>query len=99
MLKTGLQSPSPHPFQPSDLPSCGDGTRGQRLSISTAGAFTWTADAEALRKRAHIYTPQAIQRIWNITAPSSQAKLLKAQGLLRPDAIPPRRRPPPSILP
>lgn len=38
--------------------------RAQTIA-QAAGAFTWTADAEALRKRAHIYTPQAIQQIWN----------------------------------
>jgi L-fuculose-phosphate aldolase len=36
-----------------------------QLMTQAAGPFTWTADAEALRKRAHIYTPQAIQQIWN----------------------------------
>jgi ribulose-5-phosphate 4-epimerase/fuculose-1-phosphate aldolase len=38
--------------------------RAQTIAQAT-GAFTWTADEEALRKRAHIYTPQAIQQIWN----------------------------------
>ena len=36
-----------------------------QLMAQAAGEFTWTSDAEALRKRAHIYTPQAIQQIWN----------------------------------
>jgi ribulose-5-phosphate 4-epimerase/fuculose-1-phosphate aldolase len=36
-----------------------------QLMAQAAGAFTWTSDAEALRKRAHIYTPQAIQQMWN----------------------------------
>jgi len=36
-----------------------------QLLVQAAGAFTWTSDTEALRKRAHIYTPQAIQQIWN----------------------------------
>jgi L-fuculose-phosphate aldolase len=35
-----------------------------QIMAQSAGAFTWTADAEALRKRGHIYTPQAIQHIW-----------------------------------
>jgi ribulose-5-phosphate 4-epimerase/fuculose-1-phosphate aldolase len=36
-----------------------------QLMAQAAGAFTWTSDADALRKRAHIYTPQAIQQMWN----------------------------------
>jgi L-fuculose-phosphate aldolase len=32
-----------------------------QLMVQAAGTFTWTSDAEALRKRVHIYTPQAIQ--------------------------------------
>jgi L-fuculose-phosphate aldolase len=36
-----------------------------QLMAQAAGALTWTSDAEALRKRAHIYTPQAIQHIWH----------------------------------
>ena len=36
-----------------------------QLLVQAVGAFTWTSDTEALRKRAHIYTPQAIQQIWN----------------------------------
>jgi ribulose-5-phosphate 4-epimerase/fuculose-1-phosphate aldolase len=36
-----------------------------QLLAQAAGTFTWTSDAEALRKRTQIYTPQAIQQIWN----------------------------------
>jgi ribulose-5-phosphate 4-epimerase/fuculose-1-phosphate aldolase len=36
-----------------------------QLMAQAVGAFSWTSDAEALRKRAQIYTPQAIQQIWN----------------------------------
>jgi ribulose-5-phosphate 4-epimerase/fuculose-1-phosphate aldolase len=36
-----------------------------QLLAQAAGPFTWTSDAEALRKRMHIYTPQAIQQMWN----------------------------------
>jgi ribulose-5-phosphate 4-epimerase/fuculose-1-phosphate aldolase len=36
-----------------------------QLMAQAAGTFTWTSDAEALRKRAHIYTPQALQQIWS----------------------------------
>ena len=47
-----------------------------QLLAQAEGAFTWTSDAEALRKREHIYTPQAIQQIWNyhcrkLTRPST----------------------------
>jgi ribulose-5-phosphate 4-epimerase/fuculose-1-phosphate aldolase len=46
-----------------------------QLMAQAAGAFTWTSDQEALRKRAHIYTPQAIQQIWNY-----QRRKLARQG-------------------
>jgi ribulose-5-phosphate 4-epimerase/fuculose-1-phosphate aldolase len=36
-----------------------------QLMAQTAGTFTWTSDPEALSKRAHIYTPEALQQIWN----------------------------------
>jgi L-fuculose-phosphate aldolase len=36
-----------------------------QIIAQAAGPFTWTSDEEALRKRAHIYTPQAIQQMWN----------------------------------
>jgi ribulose-5-phosphate 4-epimerase/fuculose-1-phosphate aldolase len=36
-----------------------------QLLAQSAGAFTWTSDAEARRKRANIYIPQAIQHIWD----------------------------------
>jgi ribulose-5-phosphate 4-epimerase/fuculose-1-phosphate aldolase len=36
-----------------------------QLLAQAAGAFTWSADAEALRKREHIYTPQALLQMWN----------------------------------
>ena len=36
-----------------------------QLVAQAAGAFTWTSDAESLCKRTHIYTPQAIQQIWD----------------------------------
>lgn len=35
-----------------------------QLLVQGADAFVWTSDAEALRKRAHIYTPQAIRQMW-----------------------------------
>jgi L-fuculose-phosphate aldolase len=35
-----------------------------QLLAQAAGSFTWTSNAEALRKRARIYTPQAIQQMW-----------------------------------
>jgi ribulose-5-phosphate 4-epimerase/fuculose-1-phosphate aldolase len=38
--------------------------RAQAIA-QAAGAFTWTSDAEALCKRAHIYTPQAFQQMWH----------------------------------
>jgi hypothetical protein len=38
--------------------------RAQAIA-QAAGAFAWTSDDEALRKRAHIYTPRAIQQIWD----------------------------------
>jgi len=47
-----------------------------QLLAQAAGAFTWTSDVEALRKRKHIYTPQAIEQMWNyhcrmLTGPST----------------------------
>jgi ribulose-5-phosphate 4-epimerase/fuculose-1-phosphate aldolase len=47
-----------------------------QLLAQAAGPFTWTSDAEALRKRDHIYTPQAIEQIWSyhcrkLTGPST----------------------------
>jgi L-fuculose-phosphate aldolase len=36
-----------------------------QLMAQAAGSFVWTSDPEALQKRAHIYTVQAIQQMWN----------------------------------
>jgi ribulose-5-phosphate 4-epimerase/fuculose-1-phosphate aldolase len=36
-----------------------------QLMAQATGTFTWTSDDEALRKREHIYTPQAMQQIWH----------------------------------
>jgi ribulose-5-phosphate 4-epimerase/fuculose-1-phosphate aldolase len=36
-----------------------------QLMAQAAGAFSWTSDVESLRKRNRIYTPQAIQQMWN----------------------------------
>jgi L-fuculose-phosphate aldolase len=35
-----------------------------QLLAQAAGSFVWTSDAEARRKRALIYTPQALQQMW-----------------------------------
>jgi L-fuculose-phosphate aldolase len=35
-----------------------------QLLAQGAGSFVWTSDAEARRKRAQIYTPQALQHMW-----------------------------------
>ncbi|HEY7125151.1 MAG TPA: class II aldolase/adducin family protein [Ktedonobacterales bacterium] len=37
----------------------------QLLAVSAYHSFHWTADEESLRKRARIYTPQAMQNVWN----------------------------------
>ena len=37
--------------------------RAQAIA-QAAGTFAWTPDEEALRKREHIYTPSAIQQMW-----------------------------------
>jgi L-fuculose-phosphate aldolase len=36
-----------------------------QLLAQAAGQFVWTSDEEARRKRAHIYTPQAMQQMWH----------------------------------
>ena len=36
-----------------------------QIAAQAAGEFAWTPDEEALCKRAHIYTPGAIQQIWS----------------------------------
>lgn len=36
-----------------------------QLLAQAAGSFAWTSEAEALRKRAHIYTPQAFRQMWD----------------------------------
>jgi len=38
--------------------------RAQAIA-QAAGEFAWTSDDEALRKRKHIYTPRAIQQMWD----------------------------------
>jgi L-fuculose-phosphate aldolase len=37
----------------------------QLLASASHHTFRWTADEESLRKRARIYTPQAMQNVWN----------------------------------
>jgi Class II Aldolase and Adducin N-terminal domain len=74
--------------------------RAQTIAQAT-GAFTWTADEEALRKRAHIYTPQAIQQIWNYHCRRLASKASEGTGpsLSRLMPSPRRRHLPPSISP
>jgi ribulose-5-phosphate 4-epimerase/fuculose-1-phosphate aldolase len=49
-----------------------------QLMAQAAGAFTWTSDVEALRKRVHIYTRKPSSRSGIITAASLHATVLKA---------------------
>jgi ribulose-5-phosphate 4-epimerase/fuculose-1-phosphate aldolase len=39
--------------------------RQQILTQSLGDGYQWTAEAESLAKRAHIYTPQAIRQVWD----------------------------------
>jgi ribulose-5-phosphate 4-epimerase/fuculose-1-phosphate aldolase len=36
-----------------------------QLLAQASGTFVWTSNAEALSKREHIYTPQAMQHMWH----------------------------------
>lgn len=40
-------------------------SQAQLMASASRDTFHWTADEESLRKRARIYTPQALENVWN----------------------------------